>query len=103
MFSTKPGRISESILLPFPASSTVKFDDDTNGIDNDEGDPDGNMVVMISDISGVPIVGFSNDKDDASGKVKLDSGVILGSAWLMDIESDIDILKLILPDNGPNI
>ena len=108
--SAKSVTTSESIPSPFTVDPNAKLDDDTNVID-DEGDPDGTMLVVMSDISGFLIV----DDSDKLEVGCLVSGTVLGRIWLMDIESDIDILMLvlklmlppkliiILPDTWPNI
>ena len=70
MLSAKPVTISELTTSPFSTDPNVKLDDDTDVID-DEGDPDGAMLAVISDISGFPIVALSNGNDEDSDKLEV--------------------------------
>jgi hypothetical protein len=70
MLSASPVTISELRTSPFSTDPNVKLDDDTDVID-DEGDPDGAMLAVISDISGFPIVALSKGNNEDSDKLEV--------------------------------
>jgi hypothetical protein len=70
MLSASPVTISELTTSPFSTDPNVKLDDDTDVI-NDEGDPDGAILAVISDISGFPIVALSKGNNEDSDKLEV--------------------------------